>query len=176
MKILIYLVPQCGVRTVLNTGLKKSRVISMTDQEKVNVRRRRERGESYGAIAKIMGLNVNSVKSFCRREKIQVGVITVTDSDDSPELIDEQAIPLTTKQKRLCELCGEPVLVLSRQANCFCSDSRIKYWRGSRKSYATEHTCQTWSYLRKKDRNYCSHNCYINHRFKSKVAKIVGKS
>ena len=142
----------------------------MTDQEKVNVRRRRERGESYGAIAKIMGLNVNSVKSFCRREKIQVGVITVTDSDDSPELIDEQAIPLTTKQKRLCELCGEPVLVLSTgRPKRFCSDScRIKYWRGSRKSYATEHTCPNCGLIFKgrKNRKYCSHNCYINHRFK----------
>lgn len=140
-------------------------MITMTDQEKINIRRRRERGESIGKIAKAMGINVNTVKSFCRRDNIEV--IEEPEMEKVQEVMD--SVPASTG---FCNCCGKnlPAQTIGRPRR-FCSDDcRAKFWSGVKTEYTTKHICPSCGieFQARKERQYCSHACYINNRFGEK--------
>lgn len=119
----------------------------MTEREQNIIIKRREKGDSVSSIAKDLGLNINTVKSFCYRKKIKVKV--------SGEI--------------LCSYCGKrlPEHTIGRPRR-FCSDiCRKDYWNNQSKEYKTEHTCPTCgkTFNARKKRKYCSHHCYIKARF-----------
>ena len=125
----------------------------MTDIQHTQIMQRRRAGQSYASIAKELNISINSVKSFCRRnannqEKIE---------NDKPENCGKRLKQLPhRKRKRFC-----------------CDKCRNKWWNShldlvNRK--AVYHMkCQNcgrdFDVYGNSHRKYCSHRCYIEHRF-----------
>lgn len=133
----------------------------MTEEQKDKILDYRKKGQGYKMISKLTGLSLNTIKSFCRRNSLK-------DAD------------LKRKNQKFlyCEQCGKLVeQAEKRKKKRFCSDDcRNKWWNAhlelvKRKSNY-ELICLE---CRKKfyvygnaDRKYCSHQCYIQHRFGGK--------
>ena len=80
----------------------------------------RAAGQSYARIAGALGLSVNSVKSFCRRNALNSGVGKPVAQIESE----------TTQNAVSCEQCGCPVRQTpGRKHKRFCSDAcRTAWW------------------------------------------------
>lgn len=123
----------------------------MNNMQRAAIIKRRGRGEPISKIAKTLGLNVNTVKSFCRRQNITVQI--------------------EMKNVGTCDNCDEvlPSYQGGRRRR-FCSDDcRQKYWSKHKKKYRTEHICPACGvvFRARNNRKYCSHSCYIQNRFES---------
>lgn len=127
----------------------------MTTNEKDNIRFLRDEGFAYNAIASRLGISVNTVKSFCRRNGLN---------------------GIAKKQPRqTCRQCGQPLVQEPKRAERkFCSEAcRRKWWKEhthlvNKQAFYTL-TCaycgkEFQSYGNQK-RKYCSHPCYIAARF-----------
>lgn len=122
----------------------------MTEQQKEKITELRKNGEPISVIAEKMKLSVNSVKSFCRRNTV-------------------------TPVKNACKRCGQPLInTPGHRQKTFCSAvCRQKYWREN--SDLINHisfvtlicpACgQPFSDYKGHHRKYCSHACYIGHRY-----------
>ena len=75
----------------------------MTDKQKQMIRTMRQQGIAYSTIAAAFGLSLNTVKSFCRRENID---IKSSHNDEEQNLCKNCGIPLTnhpgSKSKTFC--------------------------------------------------------------------------
>ena len=131
----------------------------MTTSQKARISHMRLDGESYAAIADALGLSRNTVKSFCLR-------------NICAETNEKKATALTGT----CAQCGKGfTLCPGHRQRRFCSDQcRMTWWNAHRdllKSKAkVEHTCAScgkhfMGYERQR-RKFCSHTCYIAHRYK----------
>ncbi|MGJ9482084.1 helix-turn-helix domain-containing protein [Actinotignum sp. GS-2025e] len=118
----------------------------------------RRRGDSYGQIATSLGMSRNTVKSICRRADITTAPAA-------------RCEPATT-----CEHCNGHIeaAIVGRR---FCCDAcRLAWWhahpeRLDRRAIYTFicRACgQTFTAYGNKHRKYCSHPCYIRHRFKTR--------
>lgn len=116
------------------------------------------RGASYGQIATRLGMSRNTVKSICRRADINI----------DPAVDVEPA--------KACEHCnGHFEAAMAGQR--FCSDvCRLSWWhahpeRLNRRAIYT-FTCvacgESFEAYGNKHRKYCSHACYIRHRFSTR--------
>lgn len=122
----------------------------MTENQKEKIHKFRMQGYGYIKIAQELGISENTVKSYCRRNKL-TGEYT----------------------KCSCKYCGKK-LTSDKQVS-FCSEScRKKYWTENqtlinRKS-AVNYVCpickQLFTDYARKHRKYCSHKCYIAERYK----------
>ena len=125
----------------------------MTDSTKTAIIKMRENGDSSHTITQALNLPESTVKSFCRRNKINSA----------------QPHSITS----LCENCGAPITRNPRRKHKrFCSDScRYAWWKNHQhlinRSSANTHTCAHCGsiFTAYADRKYCSHECYISHRF-----------
>ena len=119
----------------------------MTNQEKEKILMLKAQGTSFGAIAETLGLSVNTVKSYYRRE----GKATMN----------------------CCKQCGKPVEQKPRtRQKLFCSDNcRAAWWKKHRaeinKKSAKDFTCACCGEEFKAygERKYCSRPCYMKARF-----------
>ena len=120
----------------------------MTKEEKLKIITMRGKGQTYSQIAHKLGIPLNTVKSFCRRE---------------------------AERKKRCRNCRRPLIQNSEgRPKAFCCDEcRIKWWKRNPdkvncKAFYTLRCagcgCQFVSYGHK-ERKYCSHKCYIDCRF-----------
>ena len=131
-----------------SVAAREARRCEMNEQEREAIALRRERGEPINKIAKALGLNYNTVKSFCQRQNISI------QNDDAG----------------VCENCGKtlPIYQGGRRRR-FCSDKcRHSFWSKWEKSYQKEHICPTCgvTFKARSNRKYCSHACYIKDRFR----------
>lgn len=111
--------------------------------------RARGRGEGYGAIAGELGLSVNTVKSYCRRHPLPDGTA--------------------------CEECGAPIVQMpGRKRKRFCSDACRNAWWNAHLSLVKRKAVRTvicagcgqaFEAYGRASRKYCSHACYVAHRF-----------
>lgn len=125
----------------------------MTDQQKELIRTMRLSGIGYVKIGETLGISDNTVRSFCRRNGL---------SD-------------TAKNTVSCKQCGKLIKVIpKRKPRIFCSDScRTAWWNGHQDCVARkavyEYTCthcgKQFTAYGNAGRKYCSHACYIAHRF-----------
>lgn len=124
----------------------------MTTEQKQQIIYLRRDGVGYGHIAKEVGISINTVKSFCRRN----GMASKPDGS-------------------VCENCGKPIAQNpGRKRKRFCSSACRNAWWNSH-LYLVKHkanyviTCQncgkTFTVYGDSKRKYCSHACYIAHRF-----------
>lgn len=149
----------------------------MTEIQKQQIIALRTKGLVFAEIANQMNLSINSVKSYCRRNEIVPDATASIVSE--PEHIDEAtagSLPESACESRsTCKLCGETLVnTPGHRQKTFCSAfCQRKYWRGHRglmrhPSFITT-TCpncgQTFSDYAGHKRKYCSHACYISHRY-----------
>lgn len=119
-------------------------------------------GESYARIAGILGLSVNTVKSYCRRNNLS-GSMAVT-------------APKTPIGQAFCRQCGKELSqILGKKTLKFCDDEcRVKWWNAhpdkvnkrATYSFTCAHCKKAFTAYGNSGRKYCSHQCYINDRFK----------
>lgn len=132
----------------------------MTDKEKKQIAEYREQGHSYTEISKMMDLSINSIKTYCRRNKLGGGA-----AYEAPVILSDH----------VCEQCKKPVLQNpGRKLKRFCSDKcRMKWWNTHmdqvKRKANYEFTCaccgKTFTAYGNAGRKYCSHGCYIEDRF-----------
>lgn len=133
----------------------------MNDTQKKQVEKFRANGLSYGKISETLGLSINTVKTYCRRHGLG-GVVVKTANRD--------------EDKHFCLCCGAPVMqVLGRKEKKFCSDRcRNKWWnqnldkvnRKANYEYICPYCKKPFTAYGNKNRKYCSHECYIEDRFR----------
>ena len=125
----------------------------MTNDERKRIERLRKNGNSFSRIAEITGLSKDSVRMYCTRNDI---------------------VPLKNKDS-CCRQCGKELNENQGKGRkaLFCSSNcRIIYWRKMKekdRNYIKVCSCcgkEFFSYRR--DRKYCSHECYIKARFGEK--------
>ena len=116
----------------------------------------REQHMTYRQIGEKLGLSPDTVKTFCRRKRAQ--------SERTEERVQAQ-----------CRNCGAPVHPLpGRRERLFCSPAcRTAYWRKHNLLGKDPRYCAGCGALLtggSASRKYCSHACYIRHRFGSSAA------
>lgn len=124
----------------------------MTNEQKKQLISLRRSGAGYGKIGQIIGISINTVKSFCRRHA------------------------LTTEIKAfVCDQCKNPVEQnIGRKRKRFCCDAcRNKWWNSHlelvKRKAIYSFTCQNcgkqFSVYGNNHRKFCCHDCYIEYRF-----------
>lgn len=111
---------------------------------------------TYREIGEKLGLSPDTVKTFCRRNGAQAG-------------------KTAQSAECRCRNCGAPVHPLpGRRERLFCSPAcRTAYWRKHNMLGGTPRYCAGCGALLtggNASRKYCSHACYIRHRFGSSAA------
>lgn len=135
----------------------------MTDKQKAYIIKLRASGYGYGKIAQELGISLNTVKSFCRRNAMN------GNTAGKPAV----ALMGTTT---FCENCGREIQQSAkRKKKRFCSDKcRNEWWNShldqvKRKavySFRCLYCGKEFHIYGDKRRKYCSHVCYIADRFK----------
>lgn len=135
----------------------------MTDQQKSQIIKLRRAGNGYGMIAKTLGISLNTVKSYCRRNDVNAMTSTEMPADFTGEITH-------------CEHCGKEIRQVSgRKKKRFCCDKCRNAWWNShldqvkRKavySFRCPYCGKEFHVYGDKRRKYCSHECYIADRFK----------
>ena len=128
----------------------------MTIEQQNQIRFLRQNGEGYKRIASLLGLSVNTVKSFCRRNDNLVGEAEETASSVGTAVS--------------CRQCGESVQqIAGRRPRIFCCNAcKTAYWRSRAKPLGQHRLCPGCGMPllgHDQSRKYCCHACYITHRF-----------
>lgn len=133
----------------------------MTNEQKAKIAVLRSKNYGYKAIADLLGIGKDTVKSYCQRNKLS----------------GERATHTTIKTvSDLCPQCGKTVVQIpGMKSRRFCStECRVAWWNthldqvGRKAVYSF--TCETCGHnftaYGNQHRRYCSHECYIAGRFK----------
>ena len=133
----------------------------MTQEQKILILHYREQHMTYRQIGEKLGLSPDTVKTFCRRNGAQTG-------------------KTAQSAECRCRNCGAPVHPLpGRRERLFCSPAcRTAYWRKHNLLGKDPRYCAGCGALLtggSASRKYCSHACYIRHRFGS-TASPSGES
>ena len=128
----------------------------MTKEQKTLILYYREQHMTYRQIGEKLGLSPDTVKTFCRRNGAQAG-------------------KTAQSAECRCRNCGAPVHPLpGRRERLFCSPAcRTAYWRKHNLLGKDPRYCAGCGALLtggSASRKYCSHACYIRHRFGSSAA------
>jgi endogenous inhibitor of DNA gyrase (YacG/DUF329 family) len=135
----------------------------MNQYQKEQVLALRTSGETCAHIADNLGLSVNTVKSFCRRNNIQGKSET------------KNSIAASTDKVDACPQCGNKIIPVSgRKPKKFCSDEcRVLWWNShsgevKRKAlymFKCASCGKDFTAYGNAKRRYCSHSCYCTDRF-----------
>lgn len=132
----------------------------MTETEKTQIHEMRRHGCTYRHIASALALKEGTVKTYCVRAT-KKGLIA----------------PPKQTQESSCKRCGTPIEQLpKRKKKIFCSKACSQKWWSTHlylldpSSAALYHfTCAScgkrFSAYGNDKRKYCSHDCYIDHRY-----------
>ncbi len=155
----------------------------MTREQQDEIRRLRAMGEGYKKIGALLNLSVNTVKSFCRREAdrehdrsaeqeaaTSLSTVTNEESDMGNRQEEHGSVERIASDASLCLRCQKPITSQGkRRTRKFCSDScKVAYWRTQAKPNGEWRRCAGCGRLlfgHDSHRKYCSHGCYISHRF-----------
>lgn len=133
----------------------------MTDNEKKQIESYRKNGYGYKQISNLTSLSVNTIKLYCKRNKLMSADLQ---SNDNHIL--------------LCEQCGKRIEQNKhRKRKRFCSDTcRNKWWNNHldlvKRNAIYELTChycrKTFTVYGNAKRKFCSHSCYVKYRYGGK--------
>ncbi len=136
---------------------------SMTEEQKSQIVKMRQQGRGYVAIAQSLCISENTVKSFCRRKKLNG---TAVPKAVSAPIMDGM---------HFCQCCGKEVAQMpGRKEKRFCSDRcRNKWWnshldqvkRKANYEFICPHCKKRFKVYGNAGRKYCCHECYIADRF-----------
>lgn len=134
----------------------------MNNLQKERISLLRANGESYNSISDALGISVNTVKSYCRRNNL------ITNKS-----VDIQRPSMT---QVFCKQCGNelPQIPNKKPLKFCCDECRVKWWNTHpdkvNKKAIYSFTCAyckiSFTAYGNSSRKYCSHECYINDRFK----------
>ena len=129
----------------------------MTEEQRNRIVSARKNGMGYAKIAAEIGMTKNAVAAFCRRNAL-TGNLSVSED-----------------KRDLCRECGKPLVQEDgMKTRVFCSsDCKTKWWREHPEKMNHKATYQfvcaacgrPFEAYGNSKRKYCSHSCYINHRF-----------
>lgn len=131
---------------------------TLTELQIRQIRNFRGRGFTLVQTAEALKLPLGTVKTFCHRH---------------PKLL----FTLPQDDEGVCRRCGLPVTQIpGRKKKMFCSrECRLRWWQEHRSCYSahpqepTECThCGILFFGVRNGQKYCSHDCYIRHRFYKK--------
>ena len=128
----------------------------MTRSQKEAVMRMRSNGLGYTEIARLLGLSVNTLKSFGRRYDVP-----------SPDILPRKDSHSISD----CKQCGAALTQTPKhRQKSFCSDRcRYAWWEQNRAlaKNAKPTLCLSCGkpFFSRKPRKYCNHNCYVAARF-----------
>lgn len=135
----------------------------MTNEQKEKIRNLRKQGLSYRQVSDETGIPVSTLKSFCRRDSGEAapGKRTSRPAADSGQAV--------------CRFCGKPVIQTpGKRKREFCDDRcRSRYWVKHRSelprkitySYKCAYCGKEFTVYGKRERKYCSQECYFADRF-----------
>ena len=141
----------------------------MTRDQQEEIRRLRDCGEGYKRIAAMLGLSVNTVKSFCQRDNVK-------QETGRPDDTTAKSCVYTSREnvtgESFCPRCGKPIAQIpGRRERLYCSDAcRMGYWRNLARPVGGIRRCAGCGKVllgHDRSRKYCCHACYIAHRFES---------
>lgn len=145
----------------------------MTDYERQKIYELRIKGLGYKAIANILGLTRDSVRSFCKRNNLAGNGKVVS-----------MNVEVMKEKNLLCLHCGKLMKIKDKgRPRKFCSDECRRTWwkknqdkRNKKETAIYSYTClncgKEFSVYGNKKRKFCSHDCYIKYRFWSEVDEI----
>lgn len=132
----------------------------MTQQQKEQISKLRVAGASFGKIASTLGMSINTVKSYCKRNPVSPATVpapkAVVHTDRCPQcnaLLEQSP---GHRQKRFCS------------PKC-----RIAWWAAHpekmtrKKLYPVEcqHCGEVFMQYGSRTRKFCSRDCYLAHRY-----------
>ena len=133
--------------------------IIMTAIQKQSIADLRARGDGYAKIAGILGISVNTIKSYCQRNKLG-GIKSATE---------------ITSEYEICKNCGQRLVNHpGRKKKKFCcNDCRAAWWASHPESlnrkatYSFSCSCcgADFTAYGNKSRKFCTHACYVIARF-----------
>lgn len=142
----------------------------MNNLQKQQVLALRGSGESCSKIADELGISVNTVKSFCRRNSSNVKTESNAKTETAAEIVSADGV---------CPQCGNAIVqIKGRKPKKFCSDDcRAKWWNSHSDSvnqkalYSFEcASCgKAFTSYGNAKRRYCSHSCYCASRYNKAV-------
>lgn len=134
----------------------------MTGEEKAKIQTMRQQGVDYSRIAEALGLSINTVKSFCRRNNLCDRDIDI--------LMSGSGI-----RPAICKQCGNMLeqKSVSRPRLFCCESCRRAWWKehGALSERKAFYPCvcgrcgKEFKSYGNKRRKFCSHSCYIKYRF-----------
>jgi len=131
-------------------SLQKERVVTL-----------RRQGESYAKIADSLGISINTIQSYCRRNNLGANLPV--------------AVPEAPESHFYCRQCGQELVQRNgRKKRKFCSDECCAAWWKSHPDqlgkkavyhFKCVHCGTDFSAYGNRGRKYCSHVCYVADRF-----------
>lgn len=129
-------------------GMTKG-VLFMTKEDRNQIGALRRSGYTYAEISAVLGISVNTIKSYCRRNQ------------------------LTEVSGPVCKNCGKPITIRPKcKPRQFCTDTcRIMWWRkhSTPKKTVYHLVCafcgSNFECVGNRQQKYCSHMCYVSARF-----------
>ena len=135
----------------------------MNEKQKKQISRMRHEGFGYSKIAQALGISENTVKSYCKRNRLG-GRADSPAADVGP----------------FCKNCGKPLIQTpGKKAKKYCSDKcRVSWWNAHPEQVKKKaiyclncaHCGAAFESYGNKSRKFCSHACYINNRFGERKA------
>ena len=131
----------------------------MTPEQKELIMHLRAKGLSFGKIAATVGLSVNTVKSFCWRNRIDT---TPPKYEDSPKA-------------EYCAQCGSLLMQTpGHRQKRFCTNRCRRLWwkehpesmnRKAYSPYTCQHCGKAFLQYGSRQRKFCSRKCYLTNRY-----------
>ncbi len=141
----------------------------MTEKDRERIIKLRLMGLGYKAIGQKLNMSRDAVRGFCKRNHID-GDVTAAKLNYEEK----------RKKKNVCENCGAEIIQSAKgKKKRFCSDKcRLKWWSKNYElhnfneknihSFVCAGCGKKFTSYSNKSRKYCSHECYIKHRFGGK--------
>ena len=122
----------------------------MTENDKNQILKLKEQGLGYKKISSLLGISLGSVKSVIRRND-------------------------RTENVHYCKNCHKPISdIPGKKHKVYCCDAcRMKWWNSHKAQVNKKanymltciHCGKQFISYGNKERKYCSHECYIAHRY-----------
>lgn len=128
------------------------------DELRAQIVRMRASGMSYQAVSQSLGINLNTLKSWCRRHSIAEfpSSPSTEDQPDEHDTCQWCSGGLTQRQSRFC---SEPCRRTWWKHHPEAKDKRAFY------SFICSDCGKRFMAYGNANRKYCSHPCYVHHRF-----------
>lgn len=133
----------------------------MNENQKEIISIYRQQGLGYKAIAEKLDISVNTIKTYCKRNDLGGN---------------RSAFKKFNIKVEPCENCGKPVVQsIHRKRKRFCCNScRMNWWnthqdlvnRKANYELICKYCGNTFISYGNANRKYCSHECYLNERFR----------